>query len=299
MHDRRDQNGVVGPLILIGAGGLLLASRMGVAVDFIAILRMWPLLLIAVGIDLLIGRRSMYGALAAAVIVIAMFAGAFWLFGVTDVASLETQSFHVEMGEYEALELSLDPAVGRVTIDPMQVESDNAITAVVSTVLGENVDTRVVEHSDSQSVSIRADGMWTGRNVGQWDSQPGWMLELNPALAYTIEVDMGVGQLDLDFTGMVIDELRIDMGIGQTILRLPEGAYRTVVDAAIGDLLVYVPRGESISIVADTGIASRSLPMDFIRNGDRYISPNFDIEAAGIELFLGQAIGSLRVIYLL
>jgi len=298
MNERREHPGIVGPIILIGAGALLLANRMGVAVDFVAILRMWPLLLIAVGVDLLIGRRSLYGALAAAVIVLAMFVGAFWLFGVTDVNNIATEDFSVELGDYETMELHLEPAVGRVVVDSMDDESKYALLATLSTVLGEGVDTSVSERAGNQYVSIRAEGMWTGSSINSWGSQPGWELLLNPALGYIVELDLGMGQIDLDLTGIELEELTVEMGLGQTILSLPEGEYRAVVDGAIGELVVNIPRGVPISIRTDTGIASRSMPSDFSRSGDRYVSPEYESGEGGIELVLGQAIGDLRVRYL-
>lgn len=298
MNERREHPGVVGPILLIGIGGLLLASRMGMAVDFIAILRMWPLLLIAVGVDLLIGRRSLYGALAAAVIVIAMFAGAFWLFGVTDVSNVSSEEFRVELGDYDSMELYLDPAVGRVAIDAMEGEGKDALTATISTVLGEVVDSNVTERDGYQRVSLRAQGMWTGRSIDSWGAQPGWELLLNPALSYDVELDLGMGQIELDLTEIALEGLTIEMGIGQTVLSLPDGEYRAVIEGAIGELVVNIPRGAAVAVTADTGIANRSLPADFTRSGDRYLSPAYEAGAGAIELALGQAIGNLRVVYL-
>jgi len=41
--------------------------------------RLWPVLLIAIGLDILFGRRSAIGSLIALVLVIAVIAGAVWL----------------------------------------------------------------------------------------------------------------------------------------------------------------------------------------------------------------------------
>jgi len=297
-RDSYDHHGIVGPLLLIAIGGLLLASRMGMAIDFIAILRMWPLVLIAIGIDMLIGRRSVLGAVVSAAAIIAMFAGGFWLFGVTDMTNLETEDFVVEMGDFDQMDLTLEPAVGQLDVDAMTGESQNALEAVLSTVIGESVDAHTRENNGVQAVSIRAEGMWTGWNTTRSTGHPGWEIDLNPALQYDLDVDMGVGQLDLDLTGIDLEELNIEMGIGQTLLRLPEGDYRALVDAAIGELVVYIPQNHSVRITADTGIAGLDLPAGFTRSGDSYLSPDFEDDSDVLDLFLGQAIGSLRVVYL-
>src|SRR5690242_11383019 len=51
---------LVGPLLLIGAGLVFLLINMGVLDEgvWVQLLQLWPLLLIAIGLDLLIGRRN-------------------------------------------------------------------------------------------------------------------------------------------------------------------------------------------------------------------------------------------------
>jgi len=43
------------------------------------LLRIWPVFLIALGIDLLVGRRSALGALVAALLIVAVLAGAIYV----------------------------------------------------------------------------------------------------------------------------------------------------------------------------------------------------------------------------
>jgi hypothetical protein len=67
MEPVKSRNSLFGPVLLIGLGILFLFSNLGVLdLDFWSILfRFWPVLLIAVGLDILLGRRSGVGALLA------------------------------------------------------------------------------------------------------------------------------------------------------------------------------------------------------------------------------------------
>lgn len=73
--------GFVGPTILIGLGVLLLLSNLGMLQWSVwdTAWRLWPILLIAAGLDVLIGRRSALGSLFSALIVLALIAGGVWL----------------------------------------------------------------------------------------------------------------------------------------------------------------------------------------------------------------------------
>ena len=60
--DKRDtrRGGLIGPVILIGLGSVFLLINLGVLSWSVwtVIFRLWPVLLVAAGLDLLLGRRS-------------------------------------------------------------------------------------------------------------------------------------------------------------------------------------------------------------------------------------------------
>jgi hypothetical protein len=66
------------PLVLIGAGVLLLLSNLGFVSweSWNLVWRLWPLLLIGMGIELLIGRRSTLGAIVSGVLILCLIGGA-------------------------------------------------------------------------------------------------------------------------------------------------------------------------------------------------------------------------------
>ena len=69
MH-RHYHRGVAGPLILIAIGAAFLLSNMGLlSWSAWGLLRLWPLILMAIWIDLLIGRRSVLGTLVAGLLI--------------------------------------------------------------------------------------------------------------------------------------------------------------------------------------------------------------------------------------
>ena len=77
--ERLRRGSLVGPLILIGLGVVFLLNNLG-ALDWNVwevIFSLWPVLLIAAGLDVLFGRRSGWGALVSLMLIVALLAGAF------------------------------------------------------------------------------------------------------------------------------------------------------------------------------------------------------------------------------
>ena len=66
------------PLVLIGAGVLLLLSNLGFVSweSWNLVWRLWPLLLIGLGIELLVGRRSTLGAIVSGALILCLIGGA-------------------------------------------------------------------------------------------------------------------------------------------------------------------------------------------------------------------------------
>jgi hypothetical protein len=124
MESHQHRGGLVGPVLLIGLGLILLAQNFGwVGADiWLSLLRMWPVILIAVGIDLLIPRRSVWGTLASLVLVLAVFAGGFWLSGVRlgGVRSSEMETVSVPAGTATRARIRFSPPVAALDLEALK-----------------------------------------------------------------------------------------------------------------------------------------------------------------------------------
>ena len=83
MNKKKERrSSLVVPVILIGLGIVFLLNNLGILTWSVwdVIFRLWPVLLVAGGLDVLIGRRSAWGALLSLVLTLALVAGALWLY---------------------------------------------------------------------------------------------------------------------------------------------------------------------------------------------------------------------------
>ncbi len=135
-----------------------------------------------------------------------------------------------------------------------------------------------------------------GPFVGSWGDQRGWDLGLNPDVPLQLEISLGVGQSDVDLTGLTLSDLEVSMGVGQTTVILPdEGRFRAKIEGAIGQTVVVIPAGLAARIHVDTGLAGRQLPDGYQRRDDVYTSPGYESADNRVDLEVSQAIGNITI----
>jgi hypothetical protein len=291
----------VGPMLLIAVGTILLLNVLEVLDWSIwwSILHLWPIFLIAAGLDLLLGRRSVWGPLLAAVLVLAILAGALWL-SVSDVAGgrgLTSEQIHQPLGGAAKAAVAVDPGAGILRIEALP-ESAVLVEGVIHVGEGERVAQDYAQSGAQATFELRTEGgqPWVPFGSGL-DARRLWDLGLSPGATLQVNTSLGLGEAALDLTGLTLSDLQTNMGIGLTRITLPdEGQYRGRLDGAIGVTTIDIPEGLGARLHVDTGIAARQLPDDYREQGDNvYVSPGYETAESRVDLDISQAIGLLRI----
>jgi len=298
MEERKDthRGGLVGPAILIGAGVVLLMNTLGVWPWSVwwMVLRLWPVLLVAAGLDLILGRRSVWGSLLALVLTLTILAGALWLFrtGLIGQAAA-TEEVSQALGEATRAEVVLAPAVGAVHVKALP-ESANLVEGTLYLSSGERVRRDFAVAGETAKLSLRSEGTFAPA-FGGWSAK-GWELGLNPDVPLKLEVSLGMGQADVDLSGLTVSDLNVSMGLGQTTVVLPaEGRLRAKISGAIGQTTVVVPAGMEVRIHLDTAIAARQVPAGYEKQDDVYTSPGYAGAENRVDLEVSQAMGEVTI----
>lgn len=301
MAKRRDRTStLLGPVLLMAIGVILLMNTLGILEWSIwwSLLRLWPILLIAAGLDLLIGRRSIWGSLLVAAFTLALLAGALWLI-VNGVASgANVQNISQSLGEVTQADVALNPAVGLLRLDALP-ESADLIRGTVPKDDGLGVEVDFAQQGDQATYSLTTSGDVWIPTFGGLDQDQVWDLGLSPAPSLKLWVNMGAGQAELDLGGLNLESLEVDNGLAFTEVVLPgEGSYTASINQAIGGITVVLPESLAVRIKADTALAGRKLPDGFVPEGDSvYTSPGYSTAENRVDLTLGLAIGMVTVRY--
>ena len=298
LNNRHRRPGITGPIILISLGVIFLLNNMG----FIGlnlwdvIMRFWPILLIAMGLDILIGRRSAWGAAIAVVVVLALLAGGIVFFDNQAQWTYAAEKFEIPLGNVEEATISLDPALGYLLVDALPKGSNVLLRGEVRPFSGEEIGKTVDISGTRATIDLRTEGVIVAPFFGGWSDQPSWDFALHPEVATDLIVDFGVGKAELDLQDLQIGDIHVEQGLGQMILLLPSADNMDInLDGGIGEIQVVIPEDVGVRIRAGVGIGNVLVPSDYTRDGDFYISPGYAAAENQIEMVIDLAIGSVQV----
>lgn len=298
-NSRNRRGGIVGPLILIALGAVLLLNNLGVLEWSVweILLRLWPVILIATGLDLILGRRSLWGSFLAVLLTAAIVALALWLAqpGMTPGRAARTTEVTYPLEDVERAALIIDPGIGSLELGPL-VDSSNLIEATLALGRGETLDRTFSTEEDEAALNLRTESTSYGPFTTGWASQRRWEVGLSPRVALDLDTNVGLGITDLDLRGLTVNNLSVEHGVGQAVVTLPrEGSVRGTIQGAIGQTVVVIPADVEARLVLDTGLTARQLPDDYTCADDVCTSQGYAEADQRIDLEVGQAIGQLVI----
>ncbi len=297
MNERHERESIVGPILLIGLGVIFLLNNLGLLAwhSWGTLLRLWPVLLIAWGIELIFGDDSIWGQIIAAALIVAALAGAVWLTATPSrLGAEQTLEISHPLDDAARATIRLERGAGRIIVDALE-DSTDLVEGVAYHLKGEKI------REDYDKVGNEAIFTLTSQNLfaqftPQSSASPAWELSLNPRPDLTLNADLGVGEFSFDLSDMNLDEVVIDFAVGSTTVTLPEaGDYTLDIDGAIGQIIIEVPRGTAVRIDPDTALVGSDFPASYREAGDAYVSPGYDEAESYAEVAVDLAIGSVDV----
>ncbi len=244
----------------------------------------------------------------------------------------KTEQFSAPLEDAASAHVELDLTVGQVKVSALP-QSENLLEATV-TYIGE------MEFSVSGQLDKKV-------HLGQKNTGPGftgplkdavsmvvnrpdlrWDVGLTPRIPLLLNIDAGLGQTDLDLSGIQLAGLELDGGVGEIRLVLPPaekrytaeidcgvGAIRVTVlpgaalnldvDAGVGSTSIVVPQGAAVRVKAESGLGGIDLPAHFkrVKGGDDFITKSGVWETEGYALATQQisieysgGVGGLKVV---
>jgi hypothetical protein len=200
--------------ILIGIGVVFLLIN----VLNISIARLWPLLLVALGVYLLLNRSNTIGSTA------------------------QTGTFQAPLDDASAADVELRLSVGRSQVDS-QAQPGNLIDAELTYVGEVDFEVSGAEHKQVR-LGQTADAALHWINPANWFAAGhgyNWRISLNPSLPLNLDIRGGAGEMQLDLDQLKLTGLRVHGGAGEMQISLPvsETSYpvRVVVDSFTHALL--------------------------------------------------------------
>lgn len=304
MYEHRHRPSLVWPIILIGAGILFLLNNLGM-VDWdiwLTIGRLWPLILVAMGLDIILGRSTGIWPAIAVLLIIALFASGVWLARTTGSVfsgELITQEFSHPLEDATNAKIDVNFGIGQLNISE---NSDESILAKGMIRLTDSELFQSEYRSASGTAYILFDSHGQQFYPSWWfgESQHhkrDWEIYLTQEIPIGLNVDMGVGRAILNLRQLQITELDVDCGVGETILYLPDnGEFSAYIDGGVGQIKVYIPEILSVRIIVESGLGNISVMGDYDQSGNVYTGTTYEESSERVNVYVNGGVGNISII---
>ncbi len=268
---QRGARGLTGAVLLIGIGAAILLSNLGiVSFDWFTLWRFWPVVLVLVGLDVLLGR-SLLGSLIAGVLGLLVVGGVLYFASAASprqffVGHNVTREVAYDLGGAESLdaEFVIGAASARIDAD---APGGEAVAGTYRTherlVMEEDYEVRDGRGTFTFVQNENREFVWMGAGfVGDLD------LSLTDEIPVDLHITTGAGDATLDLAGMSLSGLDMTTGAGNVALTLPdEGDYAVTISGGVGNFEIAVPQGMEARVEID-GVAAREVPGRFVKLQD-------------------------------
>ncbi|MDZ4178708.1 MAG: DUF5668 domain-containing protein [Coriobacteriia bacterium] len=295
-------NRVIEGLTTIAIGVILLAQSVGaVRWDvWLSVLSLWPLLLIAAGIDL-IGKGTGAGllrVLSSVVILGGLLYGAFVLPGISTSwtgwgfrsGSAEEFSFSQPAARIDSGTARIKGAVGELTVGA----GAELATASGVTPFGQP-EFRVGTSGRSADVRISMgdDGpvFWPGGEA-RMD------VTLSRDVVWDLVLDTGVSRLDADLSELSLSRLSLEAGVTDARITLGsdiDDEVRVLIEAGVSSVTVLIPSGTEARVVAETGLSTVHTDVVFAKDGNVRQTDGYDAARDRYLIEIKSGVTNVRV----
>jgi hypothetical protein len=293
------REGLVTPAIMVGLGIVLLLNSLGLLGWDVwgTILPLWPLLLIAGGVELMLGRRSALASLLVVVVLLGALAWAVqasgaWLRGGTPVPG---ETISQPLGAATRADIEIRLGAGTLRFGALE-DSGKLIAGTIGRWPGEQLIHDYAVSGDTATFKLRSQTRaWFPFQRGQ-GSQAVWDLRLNPDVPTHLKIDAGAGVVMLDLVGLRLTGLTVNTGVGQTTVMLPrQGRLEARVNGGIGQTTITIPAGVAARIAANAGIGQVDVNGNFQHQDRYYVSPGYDAAEHRVDITVDGGIGGITV----
>jgi predicted membrane protein len=254
------------PIILIGVGVIWLLINMGSldANHLVVAFRLWPVLLIAIGLDMIFGRRSpalgaLIGITTILLFIVLMYIGP--SIGLVTMPELQTQQIQYETNDAEPYTLELRSGVETLTIHPgndanLLVDANIVYYGELTTSDTNAADRTIVieKANNEENIFIPDWPAW----MGDMGTDTNWDIALNPDVPVTMRIESGIGEINADLSQFDVRGIEAHLGIGATTMTLPapQVPYIVTIHGGIGEVTLDLPDDVPVRVEAEAGLGS-------------------------------------------
>jgi hypothetical protein len=264
-HERRGPSFWAIILILIGLVWLLAQADIITGENLSVLFRMWPILLIGIGLELLVGRQSralstLIILATVAILVVLMVVGP--SIGLSAHTEVTAAQYSEPLEGIESAQITVGVGVGQLDVHALNDSSDlfdadiRYLGNVHYDASGSNGRAAITLENDSDDIG------WFNLadlfNLFDEDNNARWDIGISPNVPVDLSLSTGTGSTTLNLTELQLTGLKVNSGTGSITLALPaaETHYDADVSMGTGSATITMDQVNAISLRVNSGTGS-------------------------------------------
>lgn len=250
--------------VLIGGGVIWMLTSLNILSlqHFSVLFKLWPLVLIAIGVQLLIGRSSrervlLIGFGTIAVLLVLMVVGP--SIGLSGNIEAQRASYSEPLDGAESAQVEIGVGVGDLRVNALDDSNDlidadlNYVGEINYEVEGDSA--RIIRLNNEPGDVFNFAGLFNAlasKNALRWD------VRLSPSVPLDLNIHTGTASSAIDLSALNLEALDMESGTGSVDLTLPAGerAYEAQVNSGTGSVDVTIAEGAALTLVIEAGTGS-------------------------------------------
>lgn len=286
-------------VILIGLGFLLVNFKIVDASNFANIWRLWPAILIVIGLAVLANALPRWVAIIVNILLILTILGSFALLVYQPQFFTKNLGISETNGATQNLSVDLKEQTKQAKIiiknGAVRFNLDSKTSKLLEASVESNVTTASLSESsspDSQTINLIANSFKT---LG-FNNRNSWDVHLSDKLPLEIQMETGAITADLDMSNLQVKNLDVKSGASTFDVRFSDklDVQKATFSLGASTLRLHVPKGSGIKITNDSGLSSNNFEREGLSRSDKtYTSDNYNSASKKIEITLKTGASTL------
>jgi hypothetical protein len=287
--------GYIWGVISLGLGTVFLLANFGYLEwsSFGLLLRLWPLLLVAAGLDLIFRGRSLVTTIVSVLLAVIIVAGILWFTlsgGI--LVQQEVSPLSQALGSAEKLNIQITNPAGRVEI-LSGASTGQALEGELTLAPRQSIDQSYDVRNGIGDLRLKSSDTvflpWSGGF-----NQPKWDIQLTEAVPISLTVSTAAGNQLIDLTALNIEKLDLAVAVGEMDVVLPaDGEFSGRLGIPVGIIKVNIPEGALVEFRVNGVFLSKSIPPGYSASGNIIYSSGANSNNANMYITIDQPIGRL------
>ncbi len=298
----KTRGSILFPILLIALGLIFLAQTLGFVPWEVwgQLWRFWPVILILIGLDVLVGGRSALGRYIIGAIALAAIGGLLLMATISPMAfpnygvpHLLTHDVEAELGTVESATIRLSTGASDIELSELDRESDLLAGGAIQS--NRNINQKMRRSDGTGVLELHGSGEGIFGGANQLSDE--WDIMLTQKVPLNLEFSFGATDATLDLSSLSVTRFKVDAGASTINIVAPQlGHTMGTISTGAAEINIEIPEGVAASIRVDGGLSAIDIDQSrFPRVGDRFVSRDYESAVNRIDLRIDSGVSSITI----